>query len=313
MKRRIAWPGAVALALAIAGCSKDETPPPAAKGDGTVKSVGTVVNGGGAFRLPFDAALAPDGKTVYFTALVDDGAAVFKAPAAGGMPTRLADLVAPGSVDVTGDGQTLVVADPGVESSSGALGAIVTVSASGGMPSVVGGTEGTLPQGVAASGSRIVFTGADPADGAPAVFETSVGGGLTTLLKSGLNGPSGVAIAPSGDVYVLDADADGASSRLLKVGTGTPLVTGLRPGFPGGLAIAENGLNLLVATSDATTGKGQLERFTVSGTRAGNPATMTIGSFDEPAGLHRAAQSDSYAYVDSGASDSGSVFVINRQ
>jgi hypothetical protein len=312
MKRRIAWPGAVALALAI-GCSKDETPPPAAKGDGTVKSVGTAASGGGAFRLPFDAALAPDGKTVYFTALVDDGAALFKAPAAGGMPTRLADLVAPGSVDVTGDGQTLVAADPGVESSSGALGAIVTVSASGGMPSVVGGTEGTLPQGVAVSGSRIVFTGADPADGAPAVFETSVSGGLTTLLKSGLNGPSGVAIAPSGDVYVLDAEADGASSRLLKVGTGTPLVTGLRPGFPGGLAIAANGLNLLVATSDATTGKGQLERFTVSGTRAGNPATMTIGSFDEPAGLHRAAQSDSYAYVDSGASDSGSVFVINRQ
>jgi hypothetical protein len=63
MKRRIAWPGAVALVLAIAGCSKDETPPPAAKGDGTVKSVGTVVNGGGAFRLPFDAALAPRSST----------------------------------------------------------------------------------------------------------------------------------------------------------------------------------------------------------------------------------------------------------
>ena len=29
MKRRVAWTGAVALALAIAGCSKDETPPPA--------------------------------------------------------------------------------------------------------------------------------------------------------------------------------------------------------------------------------------------------------------------------------------------
>jgi len=214
---------------------------------------------------------------------------------------------------VTADGQTVVVADPGVESSAGALGAIVTVSASGGMPSVVGGTDGTLPQGVAVSGSRIVFTGADPADGAPAVFETSASGGLITLLKSGLNGPSGVAIAPSGAVYVLDADADGASTRLLKVGTSTPLVTDLRPGFPGGLAIAENGLNLLVATSDATTGKGQLERFTVSGTRAGNPASATIGTFDEPAGLHRAAQSDSYAYVDSGASGSGTVFVINRQ
>jgi hypothetical protein len=315
MRRRVGWPGAVALVLAIAGCSKDENPPPpAAKGDGTVKSVATVSTGGASFRLPFDATLSPDGKTAYFTALVDDGAALFQVPAAGGTPTKLADLVAPGSVDVTGDGRTVVVADPGVESSTGALGAIVAVSSSGGMPAVIPGTEGTTPRGVAASGNRIVFTGADPADGAPGVFETSPGGGLSTLLKTGLVGPSGVTITPGGDVYVLDAEADGAStSRLLKVsmGAGTALVTGLRAGFPAGVAAAENGLAFLVATTDATTGKAQLERFTTTGTRAGNPVGTTIGAFDEPAGLHRAAQSDSYAYVDSGASDSGTVFVIN--
>jgi hypothetical protein len=316
MRRWVAWSGALALVLAIAGCSKDETPPPPAKGDGTVKSVATVASGGAAFRLPFDAALAPDGKTAYFTALVDDGAALFKVPAAGGMLTRLADLVAPGSVDVTADGRTVVVADPGAESSTGALGAIVTVSSSGGMPAVLTGTEGTLPRGVAISGSRIVFSGADPADGAPGVFETSASGGLTTLLKSGLVDPSGVAIAPNGEVYVLDAETEDASTlRLLKVsmGTGTALVTGLRAGFPAGLAVAENGLNFLVATTDATTGKAQLERFAVAGTRAGNPVGTTIGAFDEPAGLHRAAQSDSYAYVDSGASGSGAVFVVNPQ
>ena len=88
-------------------------------------------------------------------------------------------------------------------------------------------------------------------------------------------------------------------------------MTGLRAGFPSGLAAAENGLAFLVATTDATTGMAQLERFALSGMRAGNPASTTIGAFDEPAGLHRAAQSDSYAYVDSGASDSGAVFVIN--
>src|SRR5262249_9106696 len=281
-----------------------------------VKSIATVVTGGTSFRLPFDAALSPDGRTAYFTALVDEGAALFKVPAAGGMPTKLADLVAPGSVDVIGDGRTVVVADPGVESSTGALGAIVAVSSSGGIPAVLTATEGTLPRGVAVSGNRIVYTGTDPADGAPGVFETSAGGGLTTLLKAGLVDPSGVAIAPDGDVYVLDAEADGViTRRLLKVnmGTGTAMVTGLRAGFPAGLAAVENGLAFLVAPTDPTTGKAQLERFAVAGTRAGDPVGTTIGAFDEPAGLHRAAQSDSYAYVDSGASGSGTVFVINPQ
>ena len=315
MKRQVAWSGAIALALAITGCSKDETPPPVQQGDGTVKSVATAVNGGTTFRLPFDATLSPDGKTAYFTALVDEGAAVFSVPASGGMPTRLADLVSPGPVDVTGDGRTLVIADPGVETSTGALGAIVIVSASGGTSSALAGTEGTLPRGLAVAGNRIVFTGSDPADGAPAVLETSAsGGGLSTLLKSGLFDPSGVAIAPGGEVYVLDADVDGASTRrLLKVSAGaaSELVIGLRVGFPAGLAVVENGRNLLLATTDASTGKGQLERWTSAGIRAGDPVGTTIGDFDEPAGLHRAAQADSYAYVDSGASGSGAVFVIN--
>ena len=315
MKRRVAWTGAMALALAIAGCSKDETPPPDAMGDGTVKSVATVVSGGKNFRLPLDAALSPDGRTAYFSTLVDEGAALFRVPASGGMPTRLADLVSAGPVDVTGDGRTLVIADPGVEANTGALGAILTVSSSGGTPSTLAGTEGTLPRGLAVAGNRIVFTGTDPADGAPAVFETSASGGLSILLKAGLFDPSAVAIAPRGEVYVLDAEAEGASSRLLKISSGaaSELAKGLRVGFPAGLAVAENGRNLLVATTDATTGKAQLERIATSGSRAGDPVGTTIGSFDEPAGLHRAAQADSYAYVDSGASGNGAVFVINPQ
>jgi hypothetical protein len=317
MRRRVAWPGAIALVLAIGGCHKDENPPPPpVKGDGTVKSVATTATGGASFRLPFDAALSPDGKTAYFTALVDDGAALFKVAAAGGMATKLADLVSPGSLDVSSDGQTVVVADPGVESASGALGAMVTVSSSGGTPGMIGGTEGTVPRGVAVAGSRIVFTGTDPSDGAPGVFETSQGGGLTTVLKAGIVEPSGVAVGSTGEVYVLDAEGDGATTQhILKIvsGTTTELVKGLRVGFPAGLAVAQNGVNLLVASTDPATGKARLERFSVSGMRAGDPYTGTVGTYDEPAGLHRAAQSDSYAYVDSGASGSGTVFVINPQ
>jgi DNA-binding beta-propeller fold protein YncE len=317
MKRGVGWSGALALALAVSGCSKDENPPPPPpQGDGTVKSIATAVNGGTTFRLPFDAALSPDGKTAYFTALVDEGAALFKVPTAGGMVTRLADLVSPGSLDVTSDGQTVVVADPGVESGTGALGAMLTVSASGGSPSVLTGTVGTLPRGVAIAGGRIVFTGTDPADGAPGVFETTASGGLTIVLKSGILEPSGVAIGSAGEVYVLDAEGDGARTQhILKIvsGTATELVKGLRVGFPAGLAVAQNGANLLVASTDPATGKARLERFAVSGMPAGNPFTGTVGSFDDPAGLHRAAPSDSYAYVDSEASGAGTVFVVNPQ
>mgnify|MGYP003693578425 CR=1 FL=1 len=53
---------------------------------------------GMAFRLPFDAALSPDGRTAYFTALAGDGAALFKSPVQGGAATKLADLVGPGAV-----------------------------------------------------------------------------------------------------------------------------------------------------------------------------------------------------------------------
>lgn len=316
MKRRVRWFGAMALSLAVGACTKDETPVPPAKGDGTVKAVATVVNGGTNFRLPFDAALSPDGKTAYFTALVDDGAALFKSSVTGGAPTKLADLVAPGTVDVTSDGSTVLVGDPGAEPSPGVLGAIVAIPSSGGAPSVLTGTEGSLPRGIAISGQRVVFSGVDPADGVPGVFETSASGGLSVVLKAGIIDPSGLTVASTGDVYVLDAESDSASTRrIVKVASGsaTELVKGLRVGYPAGIALAENGLYLVVASTDPATGKARFERFGLSGTATGAPVDMTIGSFDEPAGLHRASGSDRYAYVDSGASGAGSVFVVNPE
>ena len=317
MKRGVGWSGALALALAVSGCSKDENPPPPPpQGDGTVKSVATAVNGGTTFRLPFDAALSPDGKTAYFTALVDEGAALFKVPTAGGMVTLLADLVSPGSLDVTSDGQTVVVADPGVESGAGALGAMLTVSASGGSPSVLTGTVGTLP-------------GAWPS---PVVASSSPGPIPPTAPRACSRPPPAAVSPPSSSPESSSrrewrlvrparctsstpramAPARSTSSRIVS-GTATELVKGLRVGFPAGLAVAQNGANFLVASTDPATGKARLERFAVSGMRAGNPFTDTVGSFDNPAGLHRASRSDTYAYVDSEASGAGTVFVVNPQ
>jgi len=310
MQIRRLWSWTVVLALA--GCHNETPPPP--PGNGTVKAINPVVSGGAAFRLPFDAALSPDGKTAYFTALVGDGAALFKSPVANGAATKLADLVAPGSCDLTSDGSTVLVADPGVESATGALGAIVSVSSGGGSPSVLSGTEGTLPQGVAVSGSRVVFSGVDPADGLPGIFQTSASGGVSTVQKAGLIDPSGVAVAPSGEIYALDAETPTSETRRIVKVTGgavTALATGLNVGYPAGIALSQDGNYLLVAGSDPATGAAQLQRYALSGMSSGTPFTMVIGTFDEPAGLHRAANADTYAYVDSGASTTGTVFVVN--
>jgi len=313
MHLRLVWPCAVAAAVLVA-CHNDENPP-ATQGDGSVHAVSTVVMGGSTFRLPLDAALSPDGKTAYFTALADDGAALFKAPVRGGVATKLADLLAPVGVEVSADGNSVLVADAAVESSGGALGAIVSVPSSGGSSSTLSGTVGALPRGVAISGDRVVFSGVDPVDGVAGIFQVAANGGaLTTVQKVGLIDPTGLAVASTGEVYALDAESEGsATRRLVKVAGGnvTVLTQGLRVGFPAGIALAQNERVLLVASTDPATGKNRFERFSLSGSQAGAPANMAVANFSEPAGLHRAQRADTYAFVDSGANETGTVFVVN--
>jgi DNA-binding beta-propeller fold protein YncE len=312
MHSRLVWPCALAAAALVA-CHNDETPP--AQGDGSVRAVSPVVMGGSTFRLPLDAALSPDGKTAYFTALADDGAALFKAPVRGAMSTKLADLIAPLGVEVSPDGNSVLVADAAVESNDGALGAIVSVPSGGGSPSPLSGTVGTLPRAIGISGDRVVFSGVDPADGVSGIFQVGANGGaLTTVQKWGLIDPTGVAVASTGEVYALDAESEGsATRRLVKVAGGnvTVLTQGLRVGFPAGIALAQNERVLLVASTDPATGKNRFERFALTGASAGAPANTAVANFSEPAGLHRAQRADTYAFVDSGANDTGTVFVVN--
>jgi hypothetical protein len=312
MHSRLVWPCALAAAVLVA-CHNDENPP--AKGDGSVHAVSPVVMGSSTFRLPLDAALSPDGKTAYFTALADDGAALFKAPASGGMPTKLADLLAPLGVEVSADGNSVLVADTAVESSDGALGAIVSVPSGGGSPSTLSGTVGALPRGIGISGDRVVFSGVDPADGVPGIFQVGANGGaLTTVQKSGLIDPTGVAVASTGEVYALDAESEGsATRRIVKVAGGnvTVLTQGLRVGFPAGIALAQNEHVLVVASTDPASGRNRFERFTLAGALAGAPANTGVANFSDAAGLHRAQRADTYAFVDSSANDTGTVFVVN--
>src|SRR5262249_23610762 len=134
------------------------------------------------------------------------------------------------------------------------------------------------------------------------------------IQKAGLIDPTGVTVASSGEVYVLDAESiDSATRRIVKVTSGKamPLVQGLRVGFPAGIALAENQQILLVASTDPATGANRFQRLTLSGAPAGAPATTGVASFSEPAGLHRSQRADTYAFVDSGANGSGTVFVLN--
>src|SRR6188474_451519 len=68
---------------------------------------------------PFDATPGPDGLTIYFTAVSENGPGVFSAPASGGAPTELhagSPFASPFGIDISGDGTTLFVADAAAES-----------------------------------------------------------------------------------------------------------------------------------------------------------------------------------------------------
>src|SRR5205823_5629263 len=107
----------VAISMAAAGCSKATTTPnpmPMTQlGHGDIQSVEALAQSS-AFYAPRDGAPSPDGSIVFFIAHTVEGPAIFKMPAAGGQPTKLAagdPLVAPFGLAVGVSGQRLYIVD----------------------------------------------------------------------------------------------------------------------------------------------------------------------------------------------------------
>jgi DNA-binding beta-propeller fold protein YncE len=317
-------------ALAVS-CSKssDRSPP---LGSGAIRELAPAATGGEMFSGPLDATLSPEGKTAYFIALAPEGGpGIFRAAApASGSATLLASgapLTAPFGLDVTSDGNTLVIADPGAqvdadgEAVGDERGQLLTVSVAGGAPAIFPGAAGYAPRGVVVTagsdGDQITFTGTHPGDGEAGVFRVPVAGGEVTVLAKGapFSDPSGVAVARSGQVYVVDtAGPDDDRARLIRVeaGVATVLLDGLGVGFPAGVALSQDDGTVLVSALDPDKRTDLVLRYQVESHEL-EQISSGIEGFSEPAGLHRAKNADTYIWADSSANGGGTVFVINPQ
>ncbi len=320
--------GITAAVWLLAGCTTKEmvTPP----GDGTIKDLTPAATSSAeTFRSPLDAALSPDGKTAYFIALEgEDGTtAIFKSAApSSGAPERLAGgdpLVSPFGIDVSSDGSTLVLSDPGAQLDESVLerGELFTLATSGGAPAKLEGASGYRPRGVVVAkdnGNDVVyFTGREKATGLAGVFKLPLAGGAVTVVAKDapFEDPSGVAVATDGTVYVMDAaDPDSENARLIKVsgGTASVLLASVAVGYPAGVALSQDEKTALLSARDPEKRTDAVLRVPVMG---GEPELVSSGidAFAEPAGLHRARNTDTFIWADSAANGGGTVYVINKQ
>jgi DNA-binding beta-propeller fold protein YncE len=275
------------------------------------------------FTSPFDATPSPDGKSVYFTAIGSDGTGgVFTSTASGGMATRLdtgSVLVSPFGIAISPDGKELYVADPAADDDVNNLyGAIYVLPSAGGTPTVLGGTQGLVPRSVTVAGSNLYFTGGASAKSSPGVYQTSLSGGMPKTIAKGAPfvDPSGLAVAQSGDIYVVDTVA--SSSRLASVllvhgGQVSEFVADLGVGYPAGCALVQDESALLVSGLDTSTQKDVVYRVSpLAGSPQVTSFNKTIGAYSESAGLHRALQADIYAWADSRANNTGTVYVLSK-
>ncbi len=330
--------GAIGISVIASACSsesseedkKEENPPAGAP---TIDQVANDPN----IEMPVDATPSPDGKDIYFVAhqkvvLTEQDengapvplgferqAGVFKVSASGGPITRLtmgAPLVSPFNITISDDGNTLFIADSGADTSEErADGKVFTLPTAGGTPSVLSGTEGLVPGGVEAMGDALYITGKK--DGRPGVFKTGLGGGNISAISTDamFSDPSGVAATRKGDVFVVDSGSATSAQSLASVIKITPegkteiLIDGLSVGHPAGVALSNDEQLLLV--SGFSNEKGTDVVFTVNlATSEVGEFTEKIADFTESAGLHRARNADVFAWADSHAQKTGTVYAV---
>jgi len=218
-----------------------------------------------AVRAPLDATPSPDGESVYYLALSqseagDSVAGVFTVGKAGPEIETLAlgaPLIAPVGISVSLDGKRLFVADSGVMSDAG-VGAIMTLSSTGGEAEILEGTAGFLPRGVVVASvddsEHVYFTGLDVHSGDHGVFRVGASGGAVETLASGapFMDPAGVSVTPSGDVYVIDAFGGEGTAGVIRVraGEAEQVASDLGVGFPAGIASTTDGSTVLISGLD---------------------------------------------------------------
>jgi sugar lactone lactonase YvrE len=238
---------------------------------------------------------------------------VFKVPASGGAFASVpsgASLVNPVGIAISGDNQTLFIADR----SAG----IFKLAASGGTATVLSGTESSHPRGVevAASGSAdlVYFTGDEATTGTAGVFTIPPSGGAVATLAKGspFLQPTGVAVASSGDVYVSNPATFGprpGPGSVLKISAGAVSVvtSGLPFGYPAGVALNRANSTLLVSGLDTTMSHAAVYAINLTSTMV-TSYSQGIDQIPGAGGLHRAATVDVFSWAGScGATNCGDI------
>lgn len=275
-------------------------------------------------RAPMDATPSPDGSRVYFTALQrdaegDDVPAIFTTGAGGGEIEVLASgdpLEAPVSISISLDGQTLFIADTAA-STRGSGGALLSLPVQGGMPAIVSGTEGYVPSGIVVARvgktEQLYFAGRDPG-GRGGVFRVGAGGGAVEPLaaSSEFVAPSAVTVDNEGTAYVVDALGDVERASLLRVRDGNvaTLLDGFAVGFPAGVALDMSGSKVFVSGLDPKSGHDAVYVVEVDSGKV-SVLSKPFAGFTESAGLHRAHDSNVFAWADSEANGSGTVYTLS--
>jgi len=324
------WRGRIGLWFGLCGCVQASSGPPSApdvSGEQPVKAGGptlSVAANDASTLAPVDATPSPDGKRIYYLAVSNEGsdqpnAGVFAVDADAEGTGEIEELtmgeplLTPLGIESSLDGSALFIAD--TTAGADANGAVFRLAAAGGSPAVVPGTEGYRPAGVVIGKQRgeevLYFTGRDPESGEGAVFRiTSSGGAAQRLASFGAESePGGVTVANNGDLYV--ADHAGANARVLRVRSGkvTVYVTNIGLGFPAGIALTSDSRTLLISGLDVQTKHDVVYSVDLGSKKLGR-VTDGIAAFSESAGLHRAHDVNVFAWADSQALDSGTVYTV---
>jgi hypothetical protein len=307
----------VAAAVVLAGCGKSggssATKYPI--GDAGIRAAQVVAPA----TLPLDATPSPDGTDIFYLATGDNGPAVYRVSAGGGAVstvTQGAPLSKPTGIGVAPDGLRLYLADQQARSAAlpGALGAILTVSASGTPEplTTLPGTRGRSPRGLDVGSDVIYFTGTDPANSQLGLFQVPLAGGTVSTVAEGapFTSPDSVVATAKGVAYVTDQGAGPGQGKVFRVSGGnvTPVLANLRFGPVAGLTLINNDATLLVSSIDPATGSDQV-LFMDLATGKTAAATKVIGANkNSSGGLHRALHASILAWAD--VSRSGRIYRV---
>lgn len=273
------------------------------------------------FLAAFDATPSPDGSTVYFTGIDTAGdSGVFSVT--GGNVTKIVSgspMVGPFGIATSTNGSLLYIADPASVEAANAADHGRIFSLEGSALTSLDGSVGFRPRGVEVhddgTGDLLYFTGSDT-DGVAAVFTLDPSGSADAIAKGApLTDPSGIAVSSSGKVFVLDTTGakDQSSSVIVIDGTNaTELVSGLRVGYPGGIAVRPDGNTVFVMGYDKAKGTDAVYQIDASA----SPPTVQlisngISDLTEPAGLHAAKAADVFALVDGKGGGSGTILSLH--